>query len=240
MSFSMSPVKCLKIRNVQDTGVLPWTIYEHLASLWKPENDTVSPCPQIAPIQILLGKISTTSCGLCWHSSRMYCPLLHEGLMLILYLFWDRRIGRDHHSPRNVHSKNLDDLCKGMPRWDRNVSRHWHRDVLPSCDHRSDTCSLQGDRHAEKSSHQPFGCFWPFCRFPRNKKSRNKDSAVTSSLQNNVLLNISVTANLDLAATEVMQKPRSLSLILRGEGHMASLSHSLCHWRGPKPSVKRE
>lgn len=58
---------------------------------------------------------------------------------------------------------------------------------------------------------------------------RNKDSAVTSSLQNNVLLNISVTANLDLAATEVMQKPRSLSLILRGEGHMASLSHSLCH-----------
>lgn len=53
----VGPVKLLKIRNVQDTAVLPQTIHELLASLQKPENETASHYPQRDPKQTLLREI---------------------------------------------------------------------------------------------------------------------------------------------------------------------------------------
>lgn len=122
----------------------------------------------------------TLDCILCSAliPSGMYCHLLQESLMLILYLFWDRRTGRVLHSPGNDHLENLDDLHRGTPRWDRNGSRHWCRDVLPACDHRSGIYSLQGKNQPEKSSHEPSWQLQAFCSFPRNYEWRNTLTAV--------------------------------------------------------------
>lgn len=110
----------------------------------------------------------------------MHCHLLQEGLMLALYLFWDRRTGRVLHSPGNDHLGNLDDLHRGSPRWDRDGSRHWCRDALPSCDHRSGSYSLQGKNQPEKSSHEPSCQLQAFCSFPRNWEWRKTLTAVIS------------------------------------------------------------
>lgn len=90
-------------------------------------------------------------CILCFAltPSGMFCHLLWEGL--VLYLFWDRRTRRVLYSPGNDHLENLDGLHRGTPRWDRNGSRHWCRDVLPSCDHRSGSYKLQGKKSTREN-----------------------------------------------------------------------------------------
>lgn len=143
----------------------------------------------------------------------MYCHLLQEGLRLVLYLFWDRRTGKDQHSPGNDHLKNLDDSHRGTPRLDRNVSRHWHRDVLPSCDHRSDTYSLQ-EKNALREK-QPWAFLFAsvFLHAPKELRFKKHSYWFCSDPLpiNNILQSMSVTTSPDPTAREVMQEVRRVS-----------------------------
>lgn len=136
----VNPMKCLKIRTVQDVGVLPWTIYEFLERLYRSlKTNSFSLSPKRSKANPAWRNLN---CILCSALTPIR-NVLSSGLILVLYLFWDRKTGRGPHSPGNDPLRNLDDLHTGMPPSDTNDSRHWHRDVLPSCDHRSDTYSLQ-------------------------------------------------------------------------------------------------
>lgn len=133
--------------------------------------------------------------------------------ILVLHLFWDRRTGRGQHNPGNDHLKNLDDLHRGMPRLDRNVSRHWHRDVLPSCDHRSETYSLQEKKSPVEKQPWAFLLASAFLHF--SKELRVKKHSYWSCSNplpiNNILQSISVTTNPVPTEGEVMQEVRSVS-----------------------------